>query len=146
MAPCRPRPRCGSLPARSFDLNGISQTVDSLADDSFGANGTVINNGATPVVLTLAPAGGSAAFSGSHSGRRPAERALTLNGAGTQILAGNNTYSGLTTITAGTLQLGNGGATGSINSTSSLVNNSVLAFNRLGHGHLHGAHSAAAAG
>ena len=51
---------------------------------------------------------------------------------GTQVLAGVNTYSGVTTITAGTLQLGSGGATGSIDNTSGIVDNGLLAFNGSG--------------
>ncbi len=42
------------------------------------------------------------------------------------MLAGSNTYSGLTTITAGTLQLNDGG---SINGSSGVVDNGRLAFN-----------------
>ncbi|MBB4839202.1 outer membrane autotransporter protein [Sphingomonas kyeonggiensis] len=47
--------------------------------------------------------------------------------AGTLILTGTNSYSG-TTIQAGTLQIGNGGTTGSI--TNNVVNNGTLAFAR----------------
>ena len=68
------------------------------------------------MTLTSQPAGGSTTFSGVIQTARATS--LTLNGLGTQVLAGTNTYSGLTTITAGTLQLGNGGATGSIDNTS----------------------------
>ena len=50
------------------------------------------------------------------------------NGTGTTVLTGNNTYTGLTTINAGTLQLGNGGTTGSI--AGDVLNNGILAFNR----------------
>nr|WMC97425.1 autotransporter-associated beta strand repeat-containing protein [Aminobacter aminovorans] len=49
-------------------------------------------------------------------------------GLGTLILTGDNTYTGKTTISAGTLQLGNGGTSGSV--AGDIVNNSVLAFNR----------------
>ncbi|MBE1206449.1 autotransporter-associated beta strand repeat-containing protein [Aminobacter carboxidus] len=49
-------------------------------------------------------------------------------GLGTLILTGDNTYTGKTTISAGTLQLGDGGTSGSV--TGDIVNNSVLAFNR----------------
>jgi fibronectin-binding autotransporter adhesin len=47
---------------------------------------------------------------------------------GTLVLTGANTYSGGTTITAGTLQLGNGGTSGSI--TGDVVDNSALVFKR----------------
>ena len=49
-------------------------------------------------------------------------------GTGTSILTAANTYSGGTTISAGTLQLGNAGITGSI--VGNVVDNGVLQFNR----------------
>ena len=55
--------------------------------------------------------------------------AVTKQGAGTLTLTDANSYSGLTTITAGTLQIGNGGTTGSIAGTD-LINNGTLIFNR----------------
>ena len=53
---------------------------------------------------------------------------LTKTGASPLILANDDTYSGGTTITAGTLQLGNGGTTGGI--LGDVVDNGLLAFNR----------------
>lgn len=54
---------------------------------------------------------------------------LTKSGLGTLILTGANTYSGTTTVSAGTLQIGNGTTTGTLGS-GNVVNNAVLAFNR----------------
>jgi outer membrane autotransporter protein len=44
------------------------------------------------------------------------------------VLSGDNSYTGGTTISAGTLQLGNGGTTGSI--SGNVIDNGTLAFNR----------------
>ena len=55
--------------------------------------------------------------------------ALVKVGTGTLILTGTNTYSGLTTISNGTLQIGDGGLTGT-SGTNGIVNYAALAFNR----------------
>ena len=92
----------------AFDLNGNGQTVASLSDVTLGSGGIVTNSGTTAATLTLAPSdGNSTTFSGViQNGSPGSHTALTLNGNGTQVLAGTNTYSGPTTITAGTLQAG----------------------------------------
>ena len=83
-----------------LDLAGVNQTVASLADLSGGGTGTVTSSVAGAVTLTLAPPSASTTtFSGviqDGSGTM----ALVMNGPGTQVLAGSNTYSGGTTIPA----------------------------------------------
>lgn len=54
--------------------------------------------------------------------------ALKMAGTGTQILTGANTYTGGTTIDTGTIQLGNGGTTGSI--VGNVSDNGRLTFDR----------------
>jgi autotransporter-associated beta strand protein len=51
-------------------------------------------------------------------------------GSGTTILTANNAFSGATTISAGTLQVGNGGTTGTLGTSPSVTDNGTLAFNR----------------
>lgn len=58
-----------------------------------------------------------------------ASGSLTKSGSGTVVITNANSYSGATTINAGTLQLGNGTLNGVLSNTSSVINNGTLAFN-----------------
>ncbi len=115
----------------TLDLGGALQQVAALGDFSPGVSGAVINSTTGAIsLLTFAPAGGSSVFSGAISGGGTLGAiALTMNGPGTQVLAGSNTYTGPTTITAGTLQIGNGGNSGTIG-TGSVAINDTLIFSR----------------
>ena len=55
---------------------------------------------------------------------------LTQLGTGTLVLTGASTYGGPTTVSAGTLQIGSGGTSGSITSNVNLSAGATLAFNR----------------
>ncbi|MET3498400.1 autotransporter outer membrane beta-barrel domain-containing protein, partial [Variovorax boronicumulans] len=66
----------------------------------------------------------NATYAGLVSGTGGIEK----TGAGTLTLTQDQAFSGLTTITAGTLQLGNGGTTGSV--LGDVLNNATLAINR----------------
>jgi len=56
---------------------------------------------------------------------------LTLNGTGSVILTAANTSTGAVTVNSGTLQIGNGGATGSV-AVAAITNNGALTVNRTG--------------
>ena len=64
----------------------------------------------------------------AYGGQIVGTGALRQAGTGTTVLTGTNLYTGGTTIDAGTLQLGNGGTTGSI--VGDVVDNGLLLFNR----------------
>ena len=57
---------------------------------------------------------------------------LIKTGDGTMTVTNTNTYTGVTTISGGTLQIGNGTTDGSITNTSNVVNTATLAFNLAG--------------
>ncbi|MBO9591225.1 MAG: autotransporter outer membrane beta-barrel domain-containing protein [Devosia sp.] len=99
--------------------------VRALGDDAF----FFYNFGNQQV--TLGPAGGTVDTNGHNIGISPVlagSGSLVKAGAGTLTLTGENTYLGGTTITAGTLRLGNGGTSGRI--LGDVSNDGVLAFNR----------------
>ena len=54
---------------------------------------------------------------------------MTQTGSGLLVLTSANSYSGPTTISGGTLQIGNGGSIGTLGS-GPVTNNAVLAFAR----------------
>ena len=91
---------------------GAGGTSGSIAGDVANDASLVFDRSDNPI------------FAGSVSG----SGSLTQAGSGTLILTGASTYSGGTTISKGILQLGNGGATGSI--AGDVLDNGTLAFNQ----------------
>ncbi|WP_187640191.1 autotransporter domain-containing protein [Bosea sp. F3-2] len=106
--------------------NGHNTMVRSLSGSGIVVNAHDTLAGSLTVVLPS----GTASFAGTILDGEPGDAPLKLvkSGAGTQILTGTNSYTGGTTISAGVLQIGNGGTTGSI--IGNVVNNRTLAFNR----------------
>jgi len=104
------------LNANSAVLNGLSGsgTVDTVA-------------GGTPT-LTLGSSGSTATFNGVIQ-NTAGTLAVIKSGAGTQTLGGNNTYSGATTVSAGTLKLGSSTALGSTAGATTVSSNAVLDLN-----------------
>ena len=87
-----------------FRLNGRTETLGGLS--STGGAGFVENESSTSVVLTLNNSG-TQTFSGIlRNGTLAGTLSLTKDGLGTQILSGASTYTGTTTINAGTLRFG----------------------------------------
>jgi autotransporter-associated beta strand protein len=105
-----------------LDLNGFNNTIGSLS-----GNGIVLNNGDGIATLTVGNDNSNTTFGGALKNGSSVLQ-LTKSGTGTLILTGTNTYTGGTTISAGTLQIGNGGTTGSI--AGNVLDNGTLAFNR----------------
>lgn len=103
-----------------FRLNGFTETIAGLdSTDEGGARFAVIENrGSTDVVdypqgqLIVNTSGSNSYFYNGNirdvdGGTLGGTIALTKSGTGTQILAGNMSYSGATTVLGGTLQLNN---------------------------------------
>jgi fibronectin-binding autotransporter adhesin len=107
----------------TLSLNNFTQTIGSLA----GA-GTVTNGGAANRTLTTGGDNTSTEFSGVIQNGGAGTLGLTKNGSGTFTLSGSNTYTGTTTVSAGTLQVGNGGTTGSV--AGNITDNAALVINR----------------
>ena len=105
---------------------GTITTTGSVIDYANGVDNAAaidINSNTTQLQVTTGTATQSGVIS-ETCGPRPMEKI----GAGTLILSAANTYTGDTTVTAGTLQIGAGGTSGSI--AGNVVNNATLAFNR----------------
>lgn len=141
--------------ANTFYLQG-NLTVAGASDLTF--TGSMTNVGDSNRTITISNTGlttfGDIVITGSPTSNQ-LTRSLTINGAGTAlvngvisdglfadgrlirntgngtlILAGANTYTGGTVINAGTIQLGNGGTSGSILGDVTVGTNGTLAFNR----------------
>ena len=85
--------------------SGTLQIGNGGATGSLGSTSQVVNNGTLTINRTGTVTIGQA-ISGNGN--------LTKLATGTAILTGGNTYAGLTSISAGILQIGNGGTTGTL--------------------------------
>ena len=103
-----------------LDLGGFSPTVGA-----FTLTSGTLQNGTLTAASCEVQSGLVAAVLAGGSGV-----GLTKDTAGLVVLTAANTYGGATTISAGTLELGGGGTTGSLNTSSAIADNGVLAFNR----------------
>ncbi|HEY4199305.1 MAG TPA: autotransporter domain-containing protein [Devosiaceae bacterium] len=104
-------------------LGGTTISDGILRIGNGGASGNLNGNVVDNAVLAFNRAG-SALAAGNISG----SGSLAQIGSGTTILTGTNTYGGGTMISAGALQVGNGGTAGSI--TGDVLDNGLLAFDR----------------
>jgi autotransporter-associated beta strand protein len=91
---------------------GIGGTSGNLPGDALDNATLAFNRSDNPVYTNV--------ISGSGS--------VAQQGAGMLTLAGNNSYTGQTSVTNGTLQIGNGSTSGSL--TSDIANNAAVVFNR----------------
>ena len=106
-----------------FDISGVSTSGASIqALNGGGTTGGNVYLGAKTLTID-----GGGTYAGVIDG---GAGSLVKTGTDTLTLTGGNTYAGLTTISNGTLQIGNGGTSGSISGIGSVINNAALIFNR----------------
>ncbi|MFT3938462.1 autotransporter-associated beta strand repeat-containing protein [Rhodopseudomonas sp.] len=102
---------------------GTTISAGTLQIGDGGNNGSITGDVINRASLVFNRSG-MYTFGGAISGTGSVRK----TGAGVTILTGANTYTGVTTISSGVLQIGDGGTTGSI--TNNVTNNASLAFNR----------------
>ncbi|MGU3494197.1 autotransporter-associated beta strand repeat-containing protein [Xanthobacteraceae bacterium A53D] len=131
----------------SGGLSGTGYTLDLVGTGTLvlsGSSAATQTNVGSGITLQIGAGGTTGSLSGSivNSGALVVNRSnqsiyadvisgsggLTKLGADALYLTGNNTYTGTTTVSAGTLYMGAGGTTGSI--AGNVVNNSAFAFYR----------------
>ena len=122
----------GSLTLSGNNTYTLGTTVDGgvLLVGNGGTSGTlgtgavILNNNATLAFNRSDNYGGAVSNNINGAG------GVTLN-AGTLALTGSNGYTGPTTLNGGTLQVGNGGTSGTLGTGAVILNNNAtLAFNR----------------
>jgi len=106
-------------PSGSLALEGDRVKL-SLSGGSSLANPVTLGDAATAIFE------GAGLISGTISGNGQ----FLKEGSGKIELTGNNFFAGQTTITGGILQIGNGGTSGRLSTSSAIVNNSNLTINR----------------
>ncbi len=101
-----------------FSDSGANTNPINIVSGGVGVSPSSVNfiNNVVPYSFTGGPIAGTAS--------------VVISGGGLVTFSNSNTYSGPTTITSGTLQLGNGGNLGSISTNSAITDNGTLVFSR----------------
>ncbi|WP_170207569.1 autotransporter-associated beta strand repeat-containing protein [Luteibacter pinisoli] len=110
-------------------LGAINASGMQFATDGYRIEGdSIALTGASPVIRVGDGTTDGAAMTATIAAQLTGADGMTKSDLGTLVLAADNTYGGNTTITGGTLQLGEGGTAGSI--LGDVANGGTLAFDR----------------
>ncbi|MEI6605639.1 MAG: autotransporter-associated beta strand repeat-containing protein [Verrucomicrobiota bacterium] len=121
----------GGVNVTSPTFGGLKGSRDLTTAFTFanGFNGDNRQAQASITGLTLNPGTGSTCTYSGIIADLASGTTLTKTGAGSQILAGTNTYSGLTTISGGTLEVGGAGLLGAGNYGANIQNSGTFRYN-----------------
>ncbi len=129
--------RFAAASARTLTLAGTNTITSGavLVTSAVGANQSTITGGVAltsgngqDLIVHQYDVTGNLLINSTITDNGSTSLGFTKAGNGTAILAGNNTYSGVTYINAGTLQVGNGGTVGSISTSTGVTNRGTLVF------------------
>jgi autotransporter-associated beta strand protein len=111
-------------------ISGDADIFDDTAIGTYGSTVSLNSGNVAPASVTFNNFGLNYTVSGNYG--ITGSGALSVQGGGTVTLLNANSYTGATIVNNGTLQLGNGGATGSLSASSAITlgSNGVLAFSR----------------
>ena len=116
----------------ALDLGGNNAAFNSLSQPAATATNMVVNSSGT-ATLTVGNGNATSTYGGLLANGAGGVLALTKIGTGSLTLLNGDTFTGLTTISAGTLQLGIGvaGQDGGL-ASSSILNNATFVNNNVG--------------
>ena len=114
----------GSSTTGQFDVrfSGGDYTMSQPIDIENGSGG------GTARLSDFNATGSTHTYTAAISGNGNYNRSVSSGSAGTTVFTAGNTYIGATTVNAGTLQLGNGGTTGSLSTSSAITINTAGKF------------------
>lgn len=118
----------GTLTANNGTVS-LGTGASSFATFTLSSTGTVTLNAGAGGSLTAGTSYDIRQGTLTGTGGLSGSATLTKSTTGTAIIATNNSLTGTTTISAGTLQIGNGGITGTLGS-GAVTNDGTLALNR----------------
>jgi autotransporter-associated beta strand protein len=128
-------PLWGNLRVGSFTV-GVNKNTASSSPNTVGFTSVTLTGGASgPTVFApTSPGyanvgGGTANMALANIGEAVAGSSIVMNGFTSLTITGTNTYTGTTTVSNGSLLLGNGSQGASFASTAAFTNNATVAFN-----------------